>query len=78
VTRLDRFPVHSSGSTTVNFQLTDRIEGGFVGGTFIEDGEVASVSFVKIECDGLFGPELILRGESFNGDKDLFRSYCKG
>jgi hypothetical protein len=80
VTRLDRFPVHSSESKQ---ELDSELEvelgviGVFLGGTFIEDGEVASISFVsfeKIECDGLLGPESILRGESFKGDNDLFRS----
>jgi len=47
------------------------------GHTFILLGLVSSVSFVsfeKIEWAGLFGPELILRGESFSGDNDLLRS----
>src|SRR5271155_4231862 len=34
------------------------------------------VSFENTECVGLFGPEVILLGESFNGDNDRFRSIA--
>ena len=67
--------------TIVSFGVGDGMEGrsdGHVWGeTLVDDGEVASVSLVsleKTECAGLFGPELMLRGESFKGDNDLFRS----